>query len=225
MHKRIGTAAAALLILAGCNTNAGNHTASNGHTSTRVETRSQDGITKLNTNQPDVDAATHLEMIASRVPGVKQASCVVMGKTAIVAIDVDSKLERSRVGTIKYSVAEALHKDPRGANAVVTADMDVHQRVAEMGQKIRQGHPVQGLTEELADMVGRIIPQMPNGMDKHKPADPYESRTGTNEPATRSEIKSLHQPDGQPSTPAKHQPDSMSRGNKPYSDTQTQKAQ
>lgn len=113
-------------------------------------------------NITDRDRQVYLEELVKKVPGVKGAHCVVMGKTAVVGIDVDSRLERARVGTIKYTAAEALRKDPHGAGAVVTADMDLNQRIAELGKKIRQGHAVTGLATELADIVGRIVPQMPN---------------------------------------------------------------
>lgn len=103
----------------------------------------------------------HLEELVKRVPGVKGAHCVVMGKTAVVGIDVDAGLERARVGSIKYTVAEALRKDPQGAGAVVTADIDLNQRIAEIGQKISGGHPISGFANELADIIGRIIPQLP----------------------------------------------------------------
>ncbi|WP_178075989.1 YhcN/YlaJ family sporulation lipoprotein [Paenibacillus oralis] len=114
-------------------------------------------------NMSDRDRQVYLEKLVEKVPGVKGAHCVVMGNTAVVGIDVDSRLERARVGSIKYTVAEALRKDPQGAGAIITADMDLNQRLAEVGKKIRQGHPVAGLATELADIIGRIVPQMPSG--------------------------------------------------------------
>lgn len=116
------------------------------------------GVTGL-TNP--TDKQTHLENLVKQVDGVKDAHCVVLGNTAIVGIDVDSKMERARVGTIKYTVAEALRKDPNGAGAIVTADVDMSQRLTEIGNKIREGHPVSGFATELADIIGRIIPQIP----------------------------------------------------------------
>lgn len=103
----------------------------------------------------------HLEQLAMSVNGVQNAHCVVFGNTAIVGIDVDEKLERSRVGTIKYSVAEALHKDPYGIDALVSADIDIAERLREIGNDIRAGNPITGFAEEMADIIGRIIPQLP----------------------------------------------------------------
>ncbi|HEY2494955.1 MAG TPA: YhcN/YlaJ family sporulation lipoprotein [Paenibacillus sp.] len=114
-----------------------------------------------NKAEQDLSVKEHLETIAKRVRGVSNAHCVVMGNTVVVGIDVDGHLSRSRVGTIKYSVAEALRKDPRGMNAIVTADMDLSHRIAELGNHIKKGHPISGFSSELADIVGRIIPQLP----------------------------------------------------------------
>ncbi|PYE47412.1 YhcN/YlaJ family sporulation lipoprotein [Paenibacillus barcinonensis] len=110
------------------------------------------------TNQKRV---SHLKALAKQVEGVKDANCVILGNTAVVGIDVDGDLERARVGTIKYSVAEALRKDPEGVDSIVTADADVTERIKEIGEHIRKGHPISGFASELADMVGRIIPQLP----------------------------------------------------------------
>jgi len=106
------------------------------------------------------EVASHLEALAKSVPGVKGANCVVFGKYAIVGIDVDAKMERSRVGTLKYAVAEAFRKDPYGIDALVTADIDMAQRLREIRADAMGGRPVAGFAEELADIVGRLIPQM-----------------------------------------------------------------
>lgn len=110
---------------------------------------------------PHEQRITHLKTLAKKVEGVRDANCVIYGNTAIVGIDVDGKLDRARVGTIKYSVAEALRKDPEGVDSIVTADADVSERIKEIGEHIRKGNPVSGFASELSDIVGRIIPQLP----------------------------------------------------------------
>ncbi|SET64588.1 YhcN/YlaJ family sporulation lipoprotein [Paenibacillus sp. NFR01] len=119
------------------------------------------GETAVTGNEKDVALKDHFEQLAKRVPGVKGAHCVVVNNVAVVGIDVAGSLDRSRVGTIKYSVAEAIRKDPKGVRAFVTADLDIGNRLTEMGKHISQGHPVSGFSAELADMIGRIIPQLP----------------------------------------------------------------
>lgn len=105
------------------------------------------------------EKADHLAALATDVPNVEGATAVVAGRYAVVGIDVDQTLDRSRVGTLKYSVAQALKEDPYGANALVTADTDIVQRLREMNEDMREGRPIQGIAEELADIAGRIMPQ------------------------------------------------------------------
>ncbi|MCJ8011388.1 YhcN/YlaJ family sporulation lipoprotein [Paenibacillus sp. KQZ6P-2] len=127
-------------------------------------------------NPADLSEKEHLEALAERVAGVNSAHAVVFGNSAVVGLDVDGNLSRSRVGNIKYSVAEALRKDPRGKNAYVTADMDLSNRIAEIGQHIQKGEPVSGFASELADIVGRIVPQLPKDVaPKNVPPAPPTS--------------------------------------------------
>jgi YhcN/YlaJ family sporulation lipoprotein len=138
--------------------------------------RSQAQGTGTGTSLPDGSnsgsVSNHLEKLARGVAGVQGANCVVFGRYAIVGIDVDPAMERSRVGTVKYAVAEAFRRDPHGIDALVTADIDLAQRIREIRTDIRHGRPVAGFTEELADIAGRLIPQIPRNIAPHrKPED------------------------------------------------------
>lgn len=104
-------------------------------------------------------ADERLEHLAEQFPQVNSANCVLIGKTAIIGLDVDGTLDREEVDSIKYTVAEAIQKDPYGAKAWVTADVDVNQRLRDIASQVRKGHPVAGFAGELADMVGRMMPQ------------------------------------------------------------------
>ncbi|GJM81317.1 hypothetical protein HMSSN139_38130 [Paenibacillus sp. HMSSN-139] len=137
----------------------------------------------------DRDRQIYLEQLVKKVPGVKGAHCVIMGKTAIVGIDVDSRLERARVGSIKYTVAEALRKDPHGAGAIVTADMDLNQRITEIGNKIRDGRPVSGFATELADIIGRIVPQLPNDTRPPEGVNPKQMQIAPGGGTTRQNLR------------------------------------
>ncbi|MFX3623505.1 MAG: YhcN/YlaJ family sporulation lipoprotein [Ectobacillus sp.] len=113
--------------------------------------------------------SAHLASVAERVPNVKDATAIVIGPYAVVGIDVNGKMDRSRVETIKYTVAESLKNDPHGKNAVVVADVDTYQRLKEMGNQIRAGKP-EGVMEELAAIIGRVMPQIPSDtMDSDRP--------------------------------------------------------
>ncbi|MFD2612780.1 YhcN/YlaJ family sporulation lipoprotein [Paenibacillus gansuensis] len=153
-----------LSILAGCNKSSQNGAApAPSHDKYYVKTEQTiPGRPVINDSK---SVSAHLESLARSVPNVKGANCVVIGNTAIVGLDIDGKLDRSRVGTIKYAVAEALRKDPYGKYAIVTADMDIAQRIREIRQDIGNGHPVQGFANELTDIIGRIMPQLPRDVN------------------------------------------------------------
>ncbi|MCG0041222.1 YhcN/YlaJ family sporulation lipoprotein, partial [Escherichia coli] len=54
------------------------------------------------------EISAHLVELASRVPNVNDATAIVLGKYAIVGIDVGKDIDRSEVSSIKYTVAEGL---------------------------------------------------------------------------------------------------------------------
>ncbi|MFD2760579.1 YhcN/YlaJ family sporulation lipoprotein [Lentibacillus juripiscarius] len=122
-------------------------------------------------NLSNNEIAAHLSNIAGDVPNVEGATSVVAGPYAVVGIDVDKDLDRSRVGSIKYAVLEALQKDPYGKTAVVVADGDVVERIRSMSDKAGQGYPVQGFVDELSAIVGRYMPDFPINEDRPKERD------------------------------------------------------
>lgn len=166
-----------LSILAGCNKSPQNE-ASPPQNNNRHEVRVKQTVPpKRDIKQPE-NIAYRLEKLAERIPKVNDATCVVIGNTAVVGINIDGNLDRSHVGTVKYSVAEALRKDPYGVHAIVTADMDLAQRIREIRKDIDNGRPVAGFAEEMADIIGRIVPQLPRDIlpQDNPPAESEDSR-------------------------------------------------
>jgi YhcN/YlaJ family sporulation lipoprotein len=161
--KAYGVALLLLLTLAMGSAGCGQKQSAPFPSNNRVKTQALNGTATQNIDNPNKVAA-HLEMLARGIAGVKGANCVVFGNYAIVGIDVDEKMERSQVGTLKYAVAEAFRKDPYGINAVVTADVDLAQRLREIRVDVQNGRPLAGFTEELADIVGRLVPQIPRNI-------------------------------------------------------------
>lgn len=121
------------------------------------------------------EIAKHLVELASSVPNVNDATAVVIGKFAVVGIDVNSNLDRSRVSTIKYSVTESLQHDPYGANAVVFADADTYERLKQMKKEIQNGRPIAGVLDELAQIVGRVMPDIPNEIIDNQNTNPTKT--------------------------------------------------
>lgn len=176
MYKWITAAIVTAIVVSGCGTGVRNEPSPSPDHNGSVRTQQNNAGKKMIKDSAAVEA--HLEQLAANVDGVESAHCVIIGNTAIVGINVDGNLERSRVGVIKYSVAEAFRKDPYGVDAFVTADLDISNRLAEIGQDIRQGRPIAGFAEELADMMGRVIPQVPRDVMPSEPDPNSQQQRG-----------------------------------------------
>jgi YhcN/YlaJ family sporulation lipoprotein len=120
------------------------------------------------------EISKRLVHLATSIPNVEDATAVVLGRYAVVGIDVNPKLGRTQVGSIKYSVAESLKKDPYGANAVVVADADTTERLKEISTEIKKGRPIRGVMEELADVTGRLMPEIPGDLITPNPKNATE---------------------------------------------------
>ncbi|MCP8616652.1 YhcN/YlaJ family sporulation lipoprotein [Salirhabdus salicampi] len=118
----------------------------------------------------NTEKAKRLANVAANQPGVNDSAAVVFGPYTLVGIDVDKDLDRSRVGTIKFSVAEALRKDTHGQNAMVMADADIVERLRRVTYKIQQGHPEDAILDELSAIIGRYMPTVPP--KENQPVEP-----------------------------------------------------
>jgi|SRR5690625_1487093 len=166
---------AVLIFMAGCQQTSEEEPLSNNDADSSdriIHVKDSDPVEPQNLTNGEI--ANHLANVASEVPEVESAASVVAGPYTVVGIDVDKDLDRSRVGTIKYSVQEALYHDPYGKTAVVVADADVTERIRGMGDKIQQGHPVRGVVDELAAIVGRYMPQFP--INEDPPDEPDQNK-------------------------------------------------
>ena len=194
--KVIGTVLVFIFLLSGCGTQ--NTTMDNGQ---------KNLIHVKNSTIEQVDRKTgqaiskHLVDLATGIPNVRDATAVVIGNYAIVGIDVDSDIDRSKVGSIKYSVAEVLKNDPQGARAVVIADPDLNVRLKEISQEIKQGNPISGIMNELSDISGRLIPEVPADMINPK------ARNSTENPKKQLNKSEKQQLEKEQQDQSKHQKD------------------
>lgn len=150
------------LTLAGCTANQGapktDQEKDNGSEPINVKNSVEEHVDR----KSGQEVSKHLVDLANEIPEVNDATAVVLGPYAVVGIDVNSKLDRNKVETIKYTVAESLMHDPYGARAIVIADADTNVRLREMANDIQEGRPIVGILDELAAIVGRIVPEIPS---------------------------------------------------------------
>ncbi|AGT31391.1 hypothetical protein M493_05460 [Geobacillus genomosp. 3] len=173
MKRNCWLAVLCLLLLSGCNIGNDHEAGESNRSLVRVKNTVDEQVE----NKSGQEIARRLAEIANRVPNVHDAAAIVVGKYAIVGIDIGANVDASRVGTIKYSVAEALQKDPYGANAIIVADPDLYTRVRNIGQQIDDGRPVRAFMDEIADIVGRVMPEVPSDLFETTP-EPTEENDG-----------------------------------------------
>ncbi|SFF94985.1 sporulation lipoprotein, YhcN/YlaJ family [Halobacillus alkaliphilus] len=138
-------------------------------------------------NMTSQQIARRLANLAVEVPDVHDATAIVLGNYVAVGVDVDKDLDRSRVGVIKYSVAEALKHDPYGKQALVIADADGVERLRGLGKKMSQGHPVEAVTDELSQIVARYMPEGP--ANDTPPTNPNQESIPKNENKKLNQIE------------------------------------
>ncbi|MDQ0217216.1 YhcN/YlaJ family sporulation lipoprotein [Peribacillus cavernae] len=171
--KKLSSIAIVFLFIAGCNTN---DNASEKQNNNKNVAQVKNSTIEENNKQSSQQIARRLVDLAVQVPHVNDATAAVLGDYAVVGIDVDANVERSEVGTIKYAVGEALKNDPYGADAAIVADPDMNARIREVSQDIQNGQPVRGILNELSDITGRIIPDVPGDALKPTPTRATEEK-------------------------------------------------
>ncbi len=148
-----------LLAGGGCSYNGNSHTDQTTYNGPVHEVRQN--LKPSSSAQPisSQEIARHLVVLSKKNSDVRDATAVIIGNQAIVGLDLDKDTDPDRVGTIKHTVSRALKKDPYGANAYVTADPDLVQRLNNLGTSIRNGKPVSGLRDEMTSIIERIMPE------------------------------------------------------------------
>jgi YhcN/YlaJ family sporulation lipoprotein len=161
-----------LSVLAGCNQSPKNGASPSPTNDVNRQVQVQQTAPQKKEIVNSQSVSERLEQIATSIPQVQSANCVVFGNTAVVGINLPPEMERSKVGTIKLAVAEALRKDPYGVDALVTADVDVAARIRKMSDNMRSGKVISGFAEEMAEIVGRIMPQIPRDVTPQRSTEP-----------------------------------------------------
>ncbi|TCP30509.1 YhcN/YlaJ family sporulation lipoprotein [Scopulibacillus darangshiensis] len=202
MKNRISLLGISVLILSGCTAN--NNESDQQQSMENNVHEVKQSVNESNKNLSGGQIAKRLVSLANSTPDVKDATAVVFGDYAVVGLDLDKDLDRNRVGTIKYSVTQALKNDPYGANAVVTSDPDTVQRLREMGKAIRSGNAGPGIANELAAIVERLVPDLPQNAN-----EPSQNKNNPNN--TRSNIN--NKPRQQKNKPLPKQQPSINNNN------------
>lgn len=176
--KKVFVAICFIHLLVACTPNKPNKSNEADMTPVEQTRYEQDGQTS------NTDIANHLAELALNVPHVTDAVTLIIGPYVAVAIDIDKDLDDTRVGTVKYTVSEALQNDKYGKTAIVIAEANMTDRFREMQGKIKDGQPIQAVLDELAEIVNRYMPTFPVEDQKENVTEriPSESNTPNERP-------------------------------------------
>ncbi|MGB9802833.1 YhcN/YlaJ family sporulation lipoprotein, partial [Desulfofundulus sp.] len=103
--------------------------------------------------------ATKLAAEAEKVPGVRKATVVLTGNTAIVGLELKPGVGRGRTAAIKDEVARRVRAaDKRVTTVLVTTDPDVVARIRRVAAGVSRGAPVTSFNREIQEIIRRITP-------------------------------------------------------------------
>jgi len=104
--------------------------------------------------------ASKLAQAAEEVEGVKAATVVVTGTTALVGLETDPNIEDKETSTIKKQVINEVKRADNSIKTVtITTDPNLITRLKKVAQGIKDGKPISSFTDELAEITRRITPK------------------------------------------------------------------
>lgn len=113
--------------------------------------------------KPAAPAHTHamkLAQAAEKVEGVKSATVVITGSTAMVGLETKSGVEAKKTEDIKTKVADEIKRADTSIKTVsITTDPNLITRLKKVAKGIENGKPISGFTDELAEITRRITPK------------------------------------------------------------------
>ncbi len=96
---------------------------------------------------------------AAGVNGVKKATVVLSGNTAIVGLDMDKGIEKKETNDVKTEVGRVVkNADNRIKNVLVSTDADIVSRIKRVASGIAEGKPLSSFTDEIKEIIRRITP-------------------------------------------------------------------
>jgi len=103
--------------------------------------------------------AQKLAAEAHRVAGVKSATVILTGNTAIVGLDLKPGVKSADIGTIKTEVARRVKAaDKRIRSVQVTTDPKMIARIQNVARGIAQGKPVSSFKTQVNEILKSITP-------------------------------------------------------------------
>ncbi|OEF99850.1 hypothetical protein BHF71_01360 [Vulcanibacillus modesticaldus] len=108
-----------------------------------------------NFSTANVDADKMAE-IAAKVPGVDDATVVIAGGNAYVALDLKDRVTTNEANSVEQQVYNALRRFATKYDIKITSDADLFGRLRDMGDNIREGTPLNRYDRDFRDFDKRF---------------------------------------------------------------------
>ncbi|KEO83370.1 YhcN/YlaJ family sporulation lipoprotein [Tumebacillus flagellatus] len=106
---------------------------------------------------PHTFTADRIADLAHSVNGVANARALVIGQTAIVALNLDKGVRpEAQTGLIQTVRQRILVQAPEFKRVHITADRALHRRVQRIADEIRAGHSLSMFNDDIMDLTRRI---------------------------------------------------------------------
>lgn len=108
---------------------------------------------------PDSIRAAKIAMNVAKIPEVNKATVVISGNTAIVGIDMKSKVQGAHETDVKKKVEKTVRDTDKGIKHVsTTSDPDLYTRLTNISKGIAAGRPLSEFTKQITEILKRITP-------------------------------------------------------------------
>lgn len=118
---------------------------------------------QTNVTQTTTDLAQRADKIAKElttIKGVKSANVVISEERALVGINLDKNIEGKLTDNIKNEVDKKVKSvDTKIKTVATSADVDIVQRITNVGNGIRQGKPLSEFANEIEEIFRRVMPK------------------------------------------------------------------
>lgn len=104
--------------------------------------------------------ATKIADAVNKVEGVNSSYVAISNRNALVGVDINKDYEGKITDDLRKKVEDAVKNTDKEIDTVaLTADVDLTERIKNLGSDIRAGKPLSGLGTEIEEILKRIIPR------------------------------------------------------------------
>lgn len=118
-------------------------------------------VTPAPVKRPTTESARAAKIASNvaKLPEVNKATVVISGNTALVGIDMKSRVQGAKETAVKKKVEKTVRNTDKAIkNVSVTSDPDLYTRINNIAKGIAAGRPLSEFTKQISEILKRITP-------------------------------------------------------------------